>query len=100
MKALKNQIRSDLSYLVSVGEINPDQMIKVFERVEKAINSWSEQATDELKQLAKDWENTMGDLNESFYSLGVRRAIDVVTGESELNRLPILETDDTPDSRE
>lgn len=97
MKALKNQIRSDLSYLVSVGELNPDQMLKVYEKVEKAIDSQTEQIVDELEELAHSWEAAMGDLNESFYSLGVRRSADVVRGESALNRLPILETDDTPD---
>ena len=100
MKALKNQIRSDLSFLVSVGELNPDQMVKVFEKVEKAIDSHTEQIVDELNELAVSWEQTMGDLDESFYSLGIRRSADVVKGESALNRLPILETDDTPDSRE
>lgn len=97
MKSVKNQLRSDLSYFVSVGELNPDQMMKVLGVVDKALDTWVEVTTADLNKLARDWENTMGDANESFYSLGVRRAADIIAGDDALGRLPILETDTTPD---
>jgi hypothetical protein len=45
--------------------------------------------------MVREWEETMGDEDKSFYSLGLRRAIDVLNGKSALSQLPVLETPET-----
>jgi hypothetical protein len=74
--------------------------VTVVKIVSSEIDSWRESVTSELQQKIIDWESTIvNGENENFYSLGLRRAIDVISGESAYDRLPILEKPDTPDER-
>lgn len=50
-----------------------------------------------LREMIDYWESSVGDDDKSFYTLGIRRAIDVLEGVPAISHLPILETDDTPD---
>jgi len=52
-----------------------------------------------LEQMVKDWEASMGEDDKTFYTLGIRRAIDVLVDNDPdiLKQLPILEREDTPD---
>jgi len=54
-----------------------------------------------LEQMVKDWEASMGEEDKTFYTLGIRRAIDVLVDNDPdiLKQLPILEKEDTPDER-
>lgn len=96
MKRPVENIRKSMNVLVKTGELNPEQMLRVMEVVEADISTWLHEKVENLQMLIRDWESTMGDTDESFYSLGIRRAIDVVTEQSALDTLPILETKDTP----
>jgi hypothetical protein len=50
--------------------------------VDSAVNDWHKDIDDQLTVLIKDWESRMGDKDTTLYSLGVRRAQDIVRGES------------------
>jgi hypothetical protein len=96
----KKEIAASLNQLVHVGALDPETLVAVVKIVSTEIDSWREGVTSELQQKIIDWESTMvNGENESFYSLGLRRAIDVISGESAYDRLPILEKPDTPDER-
>ena len=96
----KKEIGAALNQLVHVGALDPETLVTVVKIVSTEIDSWRESVSAELQQKIIDWESTMvNGENENFYSLGLRRAIDVVTGESAYSKLPILEKPDTPDER-
>ena len=62
----------------------------------KIVDGWVHGVVGGLEQRVKDWEmveETAGGL----YTLGLRRAIDDILGESALDKLPVLETEGTPD---
>ena len=96
MDQLRTNVRTSLNNLTRRGVITPEQMIEVLGAVDVEISSWGDEVSGKLKQLAIDWESAMGDADESFYSLGVRRAEDVVLGITIGQRYPVLETENTP----
>jgi hypothetical protein len=56
--------------------------VKLVERVISGmISEWVDGVEEEIQSLIKDWEAKMEDDN-TLYSLGLRRALDVVKGES------------------
>jgi hypothetical protein len=62
-----------------------DQWPLKFEMIEKlittAVNEWSKDIDAQLVALVKDWEERMGDDDQTLYTLGVRRALDLIRGE-------------------
>ena len=56
--------------------------INLIERlIHQVISDWVGDVESEIQFLIKDWESKMDDDN-TLYSLGLRRALDVVKGES------------------
>lgn len=97
----KKEIVASLNQLVHVSAIDPETVVAVTKIVTSGIDSWRESVVGEIQQKIVDWESVMGDTEDmNFYSLGLRRAIDVIMGESAYDGLPILEKPDTPDSRD
>lgn len=59
--------------------------IKLIERlITTVISDWVDDVEEEIQSLIKDWESKMED-DKSLYSLGLRRALDVVKGESSIS---------------
>jgi hypothetical protein len=59
--------------------------VKLIERlISGMISEWVDGVEEEIQFLIKDWEAKMEDDN-SLYSLGLRRALDVVKGESSVS---------------
>lgn len=56
---------------------------------------WKLEVVATLRKMVEDWEETMGVEDKTYYSLALRRAIDVVQGTSSMDQLPILEKPDT-----
>lgn len=97
----KKEIVLALNQLVHVGALDPETVVAISKIVTGEIDAWKDTIASELQQKIVDWEETMEDSGQNnFYSLGLRRAIDVVTGKSAYDSLPILEKPDTPDEQE
>lgn len=81
------------------NEITPEAYQKIIQKVEGLSNDAILDKVGKLEQMVKDWEASMGEDDKSFYTLGIRRAIDVLVDNDPdlLKQLPILERDDTPD---
>lgn len=94
---MKEQIGSDLRVLVHSGEITPDTLLKISRIVEGRVEEWRSGIIEQLRQMIIEWETTMGDEDKSFYTLGIRRAVDLLNGRPAFSELPILEKPDTPD---
>lgn len=69
-----------LAALAAAGGITPEALVSVIVLVDEEVDGWRSRTAAELKRMAREWEATMGDDDRTLYSLGLRRAIDVVTG--------------------
>lgn len=93
---MKDLLRERLMALASTKEVTPEQFQKIFLIVSETVEEWKLEKIAELENMVREWESSMGADDKTFYSLGIRRAIDVVRGESALQQLPVLEKPDTP----
>jgi hypothetical protein len=95
----KRKINIALTQLIHTGTVDPETVVAVNMIVATEIDAWTESVTAEINQKITDWEATMGSQEDkSLYSLGLRRAIDVILGESAYSQLPILEKPSTPEA--
>lgn len=96
MNSLTSDILEQLHQLVQRGEMTPEALMKVSQVIETNVESWVETKTLKMEEMIREWEATMVD-DKSLYSLGLRRAVDVVKEQTALSQLPILEKPDTPE---
>lgn len=69
------------------------------EAVERIVQQTVDDVVGSLEEMVNQWENLELENDNSFYTLGIRRSIDVVTGENYLDQLPVLENENTPDEQ-
>lgn len=88
----------ELTKMVLANELTPEAFQKISALDKQIDDEFILSKVKELEQMVKDWEATMGEDDKTFYTLGIRRAIDVIVGNDPdlLKQLPILERDDTP----
>ena len=71
------ELLREISNLAAQGETEP---IEYYPLIVNAFDSWRKEKTDTLKQMITEWElEVPGD--DSLYTLGIRRAIDVMNNE-------------------
>lgn len=99
MSQLTNNIIEQLRQLAQREEITPEVLMTVSKVIETSVDSWIVSKTDVLEDMIKEWEQVMDSEDNSLYSLGLRRAVDVVREETAYSQLPILEKPDTPDTQ-
>jgi hypothetical protein len=95
MNKMTEQILEHLRGLVISHNLPIELLPELARIIETDTDEWINSTAEQLQELVTDWENVMGSSDSTYYSLGLRRAIDVVTGEDSIKRLPILETPDT-----
>jgi len=83
--------------LVRDGVLTPEQAPPVVVALDGALSDWVSDVAGRLTAMAREWEEAMGDDDKTYYSLALRRAVDVVTATSAFDVLPVLERPDTPD---
>jgi hypothetical protein len=99
---MKNSLTSNmveqLHQYVQRGEITPEALMKISQVVEANTQNWVEAKIQKLEEMVQEWEATMVDDDKTLYSLGLRRAVDVIREQTAYSQLPILEKPDTPDA--
>lgn len=95
--SLTNNIIEQLHQNVQRGELTPEALMKIAQVVEANTNNWVESKIQKLEEMVQEWEETMVENDKSLYSLGLRRAVDVIREETAYSQLPVLEKPDTPD---
>lgn len=96
MSQLTNNIIEQLRQLAQRGEMTPEALLKVSEVIETSVDSWIVSKVSTLEDMIKEWEEVMDSGDNSLYSLGLRRAVDIVREQTAYSQLPILEKPDTP----
>lgn len=80
----KQDLISTIIKDITVAVVNNDKptVEQIAEAVVTPVNTFVESIENQLTDLIKDWEEKMSDDDRTLYSLGLRRALDVVRGES------------------
>ena len=96
---MRSNLITELSAMTVNLEISPEAFQKIKQMVEAESQDVVLDKVKKLEQMVKDWEASMGEDDKTFYTLGIRRAIDVLVDNDPdiLKQLPILEKEDTPD---
>lgn len=91
----------ELAAMTSNNEITPEAYAKICKLDKQIDEETILEKIKKLEQMVKEWEATMGEEDKTFYTLGLRRAIDVLADNDPdiLKQLPILEKEDTPNER-
>lgn len=100
MSQLTNNIIEQLRQLAQRGEMTPEALMKVHEVIETSVDSWIVSKVTTLEDMIKEWEQVMDSGDNSLYSLGLRRAVDVVREQTAYSQLPILEKPNTPNEEQ
>ena len=96
--SLTTNITEQLQPVVQRGEMTPEAFLAVSQVVEANTNNWIDSKVQKLEEMIREWELSMDDSDKTLYSLGLRRAVDVVREQTAYSQLPILEKPDTPDA--
>lgn len=96
--SLTTNITEQLQQVVQRGEMTPEAFLAVTQVVEANTNNWIDAKIQKLEEMIREWEVSMDDSDKTLYSLGLRRAVDVIREQTAYSQLPILETPDTPDA--
>jgi hypothetical protein len=95
---MKNEdIMEILTPYLRRNEIPAETVERLAPEIERAFVSWRNGLVADLNRMVVSWEEVMGEDNANLYSLGLRRAIDRISGTSALEQLPVLEKPDTPE---
>ena len=94
MRDAKKEIITALNQLAHVKVIDDEAMVAISGIVANEINEWQSEIASQLNKQIIDWEEVHGQ-DDTLFTLGLRRARDLVLGASVLETLPILEKDDT-----
>ena len=100
IRNVTKEIVTALNQLAHVGVINDEAMVAISGIVANELNGWKDEVAEELNRQMKNWEETQGEADSTLFTLGLRRARDLVLGASALANLPVLETENTPSVEE
>jgi hypothetical protein len=80
----KQDLISTIIKDITVAAVNSDKLTveQIAEAVVTPVSTFVESIENQLTELIKDWEEKMSDDDRTLYSLGLRRALDIVRGES------------------
>ena len=74
----KQKIAEHLTGLIMDGTIKPDNVPDLISFIDEALNSREQYLINGLAELVRTWEASMGEEDKSLYTLGLRRAIDLI----------------------
>ncbi len=75
---LKQRFQERITGLIMDGSIKPDSAPELISFLIETVNEREDYLASRLAELVRDWETSMGDEDKSLYTLGIRRAIDVI----------------------
>lgn len=87
-KDFKQRMAAELNLLVHTKVIGDEIFLLVFAMASAAFDNWKEEFAEDLKEEAKNWEQTD---DSGLYSLALRRTVDKLLRKKFQDELPILE---------
>lgn len=74
-------ISEHLHQKIMDGSIQPDAVPDLISFIEEAVLLRDQNLINDLADLTRSWEEAMGQDDKSLYTLGLRRAIDLIRGD-------------------
>lgn len=75
---LKRVISGHITEKIMDGSLKPDSAPDLISFIDEAIDSREQYLISGLAELVRAWEASMGEDDKSLYTLGLRRAIDLI----------------------
>ncbi len=79
-KQTREHINTHIRKLMAENKINYSVVPELVLFIEEAFESWEKSLTEELIVKVSRWEESMGEDDNSLYSLGIRQSIDTIRG--------------------
>lgn len=79
-KQTREHINTHIRKLMAENKINYSVVPELVLFIEEAFESWEKSLTEELIVKVSRWEESMGEDDNSLYSLGIRHSIDAIRG--------------------
>lgn len=76
--SLAFEFQKSLLPMVAEQLIAPEAAVMLTEKVVEALESYGQEIAEKLQTMITDWESVMDEDDKTLYSLGLRRAVDVV----------------------
>lgn len=76
--ALAFEFQKSLLPMVAEQLIAPEAAVMLTEKVVEALSDYSEEIAEKLRTMISEWESVMDEDDKTLYSLGLRRAVDIV----------------------
>jgi len=95
IRDVNKEITIALNQLSHVNVISDEAMVAIAGIVTSEIRAWKSEVVAEMNKQIESWEETQGFEDDTLFTLGFRRARDLVIGKDSLDELPILEKPDT-----
>lgn len=75
---LLDSIKVHLQNLIIDQRLEPEALPLIVPRLEELVVARDEAIVEAMAELIRDWEDAMGDDDKSLYTLGIRRAVDII----------------------
>lgn len=75
---LKQRFQERITGLIMDGTIKPDSAPELISFLIEVVNEREDFLVTKMAELVFSWEDSMGEEDKTLYTLGIRRAIDVV----------------------
>lgn len=76
--ALAFEFQKSLLPMVAEQLIAPEAAVMLTEKVVEVLGDYSEEIAEKLRTMISEWESVMDEDDKTLYSLGLRRAVDIV----------------------
>lgn len=81
-KTFQETIFNALATLLAQNKFDTDTQLDIYNSIKKAALDLQEIQISELRRKIEDWEKMYEGADTSLYTLGLRHAIDIITGET------------------
>jgi hypothetical protein len=81
-KTFQETILNALTTLLSQNKFDTDTQLDIYQSIKKAASDVQEIQVNKLRRKIEDWESMYEGADTTLYTLGLRHAIDIITGET------------------
>ncbi len=81
-KTFQETVFNTLATLLAQNRFDTDTQLDIYLAMKKAAMDLQESQIQKLKEKIEHWESMYGEADTSLYTLGLRHALDILTGET------------------
>jgi hypothetical protein len=80
-KSFQETIFNALASLLAQNKFDTDTQLDIYLTIKKAVIDMQEGQIQKIKDKINTWDSMYGQADTSLYTLGLRHAVDIITGE-------------------